>query len=83
MSQTISLQGQGALVTGGSSGIGAGVAIALAAAGAKVVVNYAHSAKGAEETVGKISALGGEAIASCHFRGLRYLEQYFFSESFF
>ncbi|HEY9769385.1 MAG TPA: hypothetical protein V6C71_12975 [Coleofasciculaceae cyanobacterium] len=48
---------------GGSSGIGAGVAIAKAIAGAKVVVNYARSAKGADETVSKIAALGGEAIA--------------------
>ncbi len=63
MSKTNSLQSQVALVTGGSSGIGAGVAIALAAAGAKVVVNYARSAKGADETVSKITALGGEAIA--------------------
>ena len=63
MSKTNSLQGQVALVTGGSSGIGAGVAIALAKAGAKVIVNYARSAKGAEETVSKIVSLGGEAIA--------------------
>lgn len=63
MSQINSLQGQVALVTGGSSGIGAGVAIALAEAGAKVVVNYAHSAKGAEATVSKIFDLGGEAIS--------------------
>jgi hypothetical protein len=39
------------------------VAIAKAIAGAKVVVNYARSAKGADETVSKIAALGGEAIA--------------------
>lgn len=63
MNQTNSLQGQVALVTGGSSGIGAGVAIALAEAGAKVVVNYAHSARGAEETVSKIVTFGGVAIA--------------------
>ncbi len=63
MNQTNSLQGQIALVTGASSGIGAGVAIALSQAGAKVVVNYAHGAKGAESTVSKIAALGGEAIS--------------------
>lgn len=58
-----SLAGQTALVTGGSSGIGAAVAIALAEAGAHVVVNYARSAQGAEEVVAKIQASGGKAIA--------------------
>ena len=62
MSQINSLEGQVALVTGGSSGIGAGLAISLAQAGSKVVVNYVHSAKGAEETVSKISSYVGEAI---------------------
>src|SRR4051812_22608707 len=41
------LEGQVALVTGGSSGIGAGVAVALTSAGAAVGVNYASSAEGA------------------------------------
>jgi len=59
-----SLAGQTALVTGGSSGIGAAVAIALAEAAAKVVVNYAHSAQGANEVVAKIKASGGDAIAA-------------------
>jgi glucose 1-dehydrogenase len=45
------LEGQIALVTGGSSGIGAGVAVALAAAGAAVGVNYASSAEGAAAVV--------------------------------
>lgn len=60
---TISLQGQVALVTGASSGIGTGVAKALGEAGAKVVVNYSRSAKGAEATVAEIKAGGGEAMA--------------------
>ncbi|HIK09657.1 MAG TPA: SDR family oxidoreductase [Oscillatoriaceae cyanobacterium M33_DOE_052] len=60
---TISLQGQVALVTGASSGIGTGVAKALGDAGATVVVNYSRSAKGAEATVAEIKAAGGEAIA--------------------
>jgi glucose 1-dehydrogenase len=37
---TYSLQGQSALVTGADSGIGEAVAIALAAAGANVVINH-------------------------------------------
>lgn len=57
------LTGQTALVTGGSSGIGAAVAIALAEAGAHVVVNYARSAQGAEDIVAKIQASDGKAIA--------------------
>ena len=57
------LAGQTALVTGGSSGIGAAVAIALGQAGAHVVVNYSSSLKGAQEVVEKIVAAGGQAIA--------------------
>jgi len=58
-----SLDQQVALVTGGSSGIGAGVAKALAEAGARVIVNYSRSADGAAEVVNEITAQGGTAIA--------------------
>lgn len=56
------LQGQKALVTGSSSGIGKGVALALAKAGADIVVNYAGSKERAEEVAQEISAIGRQVI---------------------
>jgi 3-oxoacyl-[acyl-carrier protein] reductase len=52
-----------ALVTGASKGIGAGIAKALAAEGASVVVNYASSKEGADKVVSEIKAKGGKAVA--------------------
>ena len=52
-----------AIVTGSSSGVGAAAAIKLAAQNVKVMVNYANSKGGAEDTVKTILAAGGEAIA--------------------
>src|SRR3990172_8659195 len=57
------LRGQKALVTGANSGIGEGVARALAAAGAAVVVNYLTDAEAAQRIVSDISAGGVDAIA--------------------
>lgn len=59
----ISLDQQVALVTGASSGIGAATAIALAAAGASVVLNYNSQAAPAEQLAARINAEGGRAIA--------------------
>lgn len=57
------LQGQTALVTGASSGIGAGVARAFGAAGAVVGVNYRSHPEKAEQIVDEIRQAGGDALA--------------------
>ncbi|RFZ86052.1 SDR family oxidoreductase [Mucilaginibacter terrenus] len=61
MSNT-TLKNQVAVVTGADSGIGKGIAIALAAAGAKVLVNYVHNQKSANEVLAQIEKAGGEAF---------------------
>ncbi|RZM06643.1 MAG: SDR family NAD(P)-dependent oxidoreductase, partial [Pedobacter sp.] len=52
-----------AIVTGASKGIGASIARHLAAAGAKVVVNYASSKEDADKVVDAIKSNGGTALA--------------------
>src|SRR5260370_39064567 len=57
------LTGKTALVTGASRGIGRAGALALAAAGAQVLVHYGRRAKEAEDVVAEIIDAGGRADA--------------------
>jgi glucose 1-dehydrogenase len=59
----ISLKGQVAIVTGASSGLGAGAAKGLAASGAAVVINYHSQPEPAQKLAEEIIAAGGQAIA--------------------
>ncbi|GGH16814.1 3-oxoacyl-[acyl-carrier-protein] reductase [Paenibacillus segetis] len=57
------LDGQTALVTGASRGIGRSIALALAEAGANVAVNYAGNEEAAARVVSEIESLGVKAFA--------------------
>lgn len=59
----MTLQGQAAIVTGGSRGLGRAIALRLAAEGAAVVVNYARRADDAAAVVKEIQSQGGRAVA--------------------
>ena len=54
------LAGQVAVVTGASKGIGAAIALQLAAEGAAVAVNYSSSKAGADRVVAEIARNGGK-----------------------
>ncbi|MCU0571025.1 MAG: glucose 1-dehydrogenase [Oculatellaceae cyanobacterium Prado106] len=61
------LEGKVALVTGSSQGIGQGIVLRLAQEGAKVVINYRSHPEGAEETLEKVKAIGGNCyVAKCY-----------------
>ena len=57
------LLGQVAVVTGGSRGIGKGIALALAEAGADLVINYRKDEKAAEDTAHRIKVMGRKTLA--------------------
>ena len=60
---TGAMQDQVAIITGSSRGIGKAAALALAAEGASVVVNYARSSAAAADVVDEITEAGGSAVA--------------------
>ena len=59
----MNLQGKNAIVTGGSRGVGKGIALRLAKGGANVLITYAGNAAAAEETVEEMKAMGVKAAA--------------------
>ena len=59
----MSLAGRVALVTGGGRGVGRGIAMSLAEAGATVAVNYRRDEEAAAATVAEIISNGGKAQA--------------------
>ena len=63
----MTLRDQTALITGSSSGIGRGVALAMAAAGADVVVNHPTAAEvdAAEQVAQAVRAVGRRALVVC------------------
>lgn len=56
--------GQVAIVTGASRGIGRAIATELARQGARVLVNYQSNATAAEAVVADITAAGGSAMST-------------------
>ena len=60
----MTLNGQVALVTGGSRGIGRNTALSLARAGAYVIVNYRGNQTAADESLAALIAAGGEGALS-------------------
>ncbi|HBK09044.1 MAG TPA: 3-oxoacyl-ACP reductase [Acetobacteraceae bacterium] len=59
---TVDLKGRIALVTGGSRGIGAAIALALADAGADIAINYRERGSDAENVAASVRAMGRRAI---------------------
>jgi 3-oxoacyl-[acyl-carrier protein] reductase len=77
----IELRGRRAIVTGGSRGIGAATARALAACGARVVIGYRHRASEAARVVEQIRGAGGDAYATAADLGTEEGAALLFSEA--
>jgi glucose 1-dehydrogenase len=58
----MTLKGKVAIVTGGNSGIGMAIVLAMAEQGAKVVIDYVANPKATEELEAKLSALGEQSV---------------------
>lgn len=72
------LQGKRVLITGASSGIGAGMARVLAGYGCKLVLHYNANRAGVEKTLQEVEAIGAEAkIVFADFRQLAHLKAFF------
>lgn len=59
----MNLSGKVAIITGAATGIGQGIAVGFAQAGASIVVDYVGKGNTADDTLNKIKAAGGNAIA--------------------
>ncbi len=57
------IEGKAAIVTGGGTGVGRSTALALAAQGCSVLINYSRSKDDAEKTAADVSALGVKCLA--------------------
>ena len=56
------LEGKSIVVTGGNSGIGAGIVLAMAAEGANVVIDYVAHPEATDALIAKVEAAGGHAV---------------------
>lgn len=62
MKPILNLEGKSAIVTGGSVGIGAAIALKLAECGANVAINYRKHTEEAEQIIHKINSLGSKGL---------------------